>query len=87
MIKKYIITYDLNKPGQDYDSLIDAIKSYDNAYVLKSAWFVKTSRSSSEIYNHLGSFIDKTDRIFIAEITANWYCYLDQTVIDWLNRD
>jgi hypothetical protein len=87
MKKKYIITYDLNKPGQDYDSLIEAIKSYDNAYALKSAWFVKTSRPSVEIYNHLASFIDKSDGIFIAEITSNWYCYLDKTVIDWLNKD
>lgn len=87
MKKKYIITYDLNIPGQDYDSLISAIKSYDYIKVLKSAWFIKTGRSASEIYNHLRPLIDDSDRIFISEITLNHGGWLDRAVIDWLNRD
>jgi hypothetical protein len=87
MIRKYIITYDLNRPGQDYESLINAIKTYSYIKALKSAFFVKTSRSATEIYNHLRPLIDDTDRIFISEITPNHSGWLDKAVIDWLNQD
>jgi len=87
MIRKYIITYDLNIPGQDYESLINAIKSYEYIKALKSAFFVKTSRSASEIYNHLRPLIDDSDRILISEITSNNSGWLDRAVVDWLNRD
>lgn len=85
MIKKYIITYDLNKPGQDYESLLDGIRTYNHIKVMKSVWFVKTNRTVNEIYNHLRALIDSSDRLFISEITENHAGWLDERVITWLN--
>jgi hypothetical protein len=87
MKKKYIITYDLNKPGQDYETLIDAIKTYDYINAMKSTWFIRTSLSASDIRDHLNPLIDSSDSIFISEITQNWACWLKKAVIDWLNKD
>lgn len=45
-----IISYDLHKPGQNYDNLIDAIKSY-NGYckINESDWLISTADSCSNI--------------------------------------
>ena len=84
-MKKYIITYDLNKPGQDYESLINEIKRYNWIKVMKSTWFVKSSKSAQEIYTHLRRYIDDSDRIFISEITRNHAGWLNNAVWQWLN--
>ncbi len=86
MIKKYIITYDLNKPGQDYTTLINEIKKYDFIKVMESTWFVKSIKSADEISNSLKRFIDNNDRLFVSEITSNCQGWLDKRVWEWLNK-
>ena len=37
-----IVAYDINKPGQNYDELIELIKSYSSVEVGKSFWVIAT---------------------------------------------
>jgi hypothetical protein len=82
---KYIITYDLNKVGQDYSGLIGAIRAYLCSHPMESTWFVKTDKTSVSLYNDLSRFIDTNDRLFISEISTNHYGWLSQLDINFLN--
>ena len=84
----YIITYDLYKPGQNYDELIKAIKTYYWCKIAESAWVVTTTKSSSEIRDHLKSKIDKNDKLFVGKLTgeAAWYGESDD-VTKWLKEN
>lgn len=82
---KYIVTYDLNKLGQDYSGLISAIKAYPYSYPMKSAWFIKTNKAAREINEDLRRFIDVNDCLFISEISGNKGGWLGQKDWDFLN--
>lgn len=71
----YIITYDLCKPGQNYDELIKAIKTYNWCKIAESTWGVTTTKNSTEIRDYLKSKIDKNDKLFVGKLTgeAAWY--------------
>lgn len=64
----YIITYDLNRPGQNYDELIKAIKTYHWCKIAESAWVVTTTKKAEQIRDHLLSNIDSNDKIFVCKL-------------------
>jgi len=71
-----IVTYDLCAPNRDYTDLINAIKSYPGwARICESSWLIVSDRSCVAIRDHLKSYIDSNDRIFVASLTgeAAWY--------------
>lgn len=74
-MKSLIVEYDFCQPGDNYDSLIEAIKEYPMwAHITKSTWFIKTSNSCETVRDHLKSKMDSNDRLFVAELsgTAAW---------------
>jgi hypothetical protein len=70
----YLVTYDLRKPGQNYDALYDALKSYPYCHDLESVWFIQSNRNSGDIRDHLKGFIDANDRLFVSRVDywASW---------------
>lgn len=83
----YLITYDLNKPGQDYEGLYQAIRKYRNYHSLESVWFIKTTDSVTDILENLAPYIDKNDLIFICEITTNMTGRLHKQAWDFLKSN
>ncbi len=83
-MKNYLITYDLNVPWHDYNSLYNEIKRYPCIHALESVWFVKSNGSASDISTHLVKFMDKNDRLIVSEITMNHEGWLDQNKWDFL---
>lgn len=80
-----LITYDLNRPGQNYDDLHGAIKELGTwAHPLESTWIIDTSYTTSQIYTHLKSRMDANDFVFAVRITEDWASYLPQAINDWL---
>ena len=77
----YLITYDLNKPGQDYTDLIEAIKKNRNIHPMKSVWFIKSDKKVDDIFNALKPFLDENDRLIVTEMNANNQGWLSNT--DW----
>ena len=66
MMKTYIIGYDLNRPGQEYAELYEAIKAYANWWhYLDSTWIVKTNSSATEIRDNLRQHIDQNDELLV----------------------
>ncbi len=85
----YIANYDLRKPGRDYSSLINAIKSYpDWAHLLESHWGIVSNRSASEVRDHLAQFMDANDGLTVITATtpAAWRGLSDE-ISQWLKRN
>jgi hypothetical protein len=72
----YLISYDLNRGSRtDYQELYDAIKSYRTwARIAESTWIVVTDMTAKEIRDHLISFTDEKDRLFVLKsgVAAAW---------------
>ncbi len=67
-----MIGYDLNKPGQDYSALFDAIKDLSGSWwhYLDSTWLVKSDLSSGQIRDRLAAFMDASDELLVIDVTA-----------------
>jgi len=84
----YIISYDLLKPGQNYQSLYGAIKSYTRwARINQSVWAVVTNNSAVQIRDHLLNHLDSNDRIFVIKsgVEAAWRNVKCKT--EWLKEN
>ena len=82
----YLVTYDLNKSGQNYQLLFEAIKNQGNAlHALQNLWFIETDKSASQIYQNLKAVIDKNDYILISQINLNHMGFLPNNVVNWLS--
>ena len=66
-----IVEYDLCSPGQDYEELYKAIKSYPIcAPITESTWYIKTNETCVQVRDKLKAHVDKNDRIFVAALTG-----------------
>lgn len=64
-----LVTYDLNKAGQNYEALIEEIKQLGTwAKVQQSVWYLYTSYSDDEVLDRLSKVTDFNDSIFVANM-------------------
>ena len=82
----YLITYDLNKPGQDYKLLFDAIQKLGaTRHIMKSVWLLSTTHTTDTISIHLRKFIDVSDSLIVTQIHCTTSGgLLPQQYWDWL---
>ena len=71
---RYLISYDLVKPGKDYKDLIDQLERLGCKRVLLSQWVVRwNSTSAAAIRDALRTYIDGNDRLLVTCIdSADW---------------
>lgn len=84
-----LITYDLNNPGQKYEQLHEKIKAYGTwAKLMESAWIVSgPSLSAQKVYDNLGRVLDRSDRVFVVDITGeDRQGWLNQATWDWIRK-
>jgi hypothetical protein len=65
------ISYDFDKPGQDYKDLLDRLKQLKAVRILKSDWLLENSASPEAVRNDLQRFLDNNDRIMVSEVYNN----------------
>ena len=84
----YLITYDLNRPGQDYQKLYKAIEHLSNGYshCLDSTWLINTDLDADKITRKLAPYIDKNDRMLVVKITQDYQGWLDKQHCDWIAK-
>jgi hypothetical protein len=64
----YLLTYDLDKPGQNYTNLINALTSAGAVRILLSTWLVPTTESSVQIRDRYLRYLDANDRLFVTQV-------------------
>ena len=85
----YLISYDLKKPGKEYQNVHQAIKDSSNGTwckPLESVYIIYSGLSPTDIYNNVCPHMDSGDRILIIEVKNHAYWYLDKDVSDYLNQ-
>lgn len=71
-----MVTYELGQTEMDYTAFFNALKVYPKwTRVCESAWLLITDHTSAAIKDNLIKFIDKNDRLFVADLggKAAWY--------------
>lgn len=83
MARPKIVSYDLNRPGKDYDRLIGAIKAFPNAKVSDSCWIVGTGKDAVALYDDLRRHVDAGDALFVGTLAhgTKWGNCEDQAKI------
>ena len=70
-MNSYLIGYDLNRAGQDYASLIEAIKGLGPWWhCLDSTWIIKHSGPSTLIRDALSPHVDRNDELLVLKLTG-----------------
>jgi len=83
----YLVTYDLNAPGKNYDDLYEAIKSLGAWWhYLDSTWLVDTHLSAQSISDKLLSHIDKNDYLLVIKVTNEYQGWLPQKAWEWMHE-
>jgi len=72
MANNLFVSYDLYNPGQDYEKVIEAIKSLGNwAKVQKSFWYVKSNYTASDAVKVVWAAMDANDSLIVVDATNN----------------
>ena len=64
----YLISYDLDKPEQNYAGLLARLRELGAQRFLYSEWFLVQNASSTDIRDDLRTYIDNNDRILVVEV-------------------
>ncbi len=69
-MKILLVTYDLNKPNQDYETLYEILKTASTWWhYLDSTWLLATEETPNQWSEKLKPAIDSNDYLFIVDIT------------------
>lgn len=84
----YVVTYDLRKQGQDYESLLAELRRLGGHRALASFWLLNVDNTAQEVKDHLfNGYMDKNDLIWVSELTKkNTYMAMAGTN-EWLKNN
>lgn len=80
-MSKYLITYDLNNPGQKYKDVLNVIKNeISNGFCSywKSTYLVNSSLSVDGITKKIRPYLDDSDRLLVIEVKNNYQGWHDE---------
>lgn len=86
----YLVTYDLNKQGKNYDALYTCLREY--SYIrdldLDSVWFISTTQDASQIDADIRQHMDANDRLFVTRLHKGEYQgWMDKKIWEWINSN
>lgn len=86
----YLITYDLNDPGQNYEDVIQAIKDASTGVwcsYWKSSYIIRSDfQTAQEVFNKIEPFLDKNDRCLVIEVKNNKQGWLTKKQWEYINN-
>lgn len=75
MKKRYMITYDLNAPGKNYDKVIESIKNAsDGAWCSywKSSFLIRSNyQTADDVFSLIRPHLDANDSLLVIEAVNN----------------
>ena len=72
MANNLFVSYDLHKPGQNYDAVIDEIKRHGGwAKVHYSLFYLDTQESAKQVAEAVRRAMDANDRLIVVDTTNN----------------
>ncbi len=89
MANNLFISYDLYKPGQQYDQVIAEIKTLGAwAAVHKSLWYVNSTLDAAQAVSRIWAKLDANDKLIVVNATNNTAAWqnLPDEVVNQLRR-
>ena len=86
----YLITYDLNKPGQEYNELYEKIKDLSSIWWhhLDSTWLIKHEGPSTVIRDGITPKLDSNDSLLVVKLTGEGaWRGIDSKGSEWLKKN
>lgn len=80
----YTVSYDLRKPGRNYNDLYRALRQYTHCHMLESYWYIDTAESASTVRTALGQHIDSNDQLIVHRVRKNWSAHKKCRCTTWL---
>lgn len=76
----YMITYDLNTEGQNYEKVIQSIKDVSSYWCTywKSSYLIKSNLTSQQINDKIIPYLDSNDRLLVIEVKNNYRGWLSE---------
>jgi hypothetical protein len=79
-----LVSYDLKKPGRNYEPVYEYLKRFTWCKGLESVWLLDTQLNPQTVREGLGALVDANDVVFVVRIARDWssfgfYC------ANWLN--
>jgi hypothetical protein len=69
----YLVSYDLDKPGAEYDKLEEWLRNSDAQQVLNSLWILKSSEIEANLERIvMGLIVESTDSILVLRVTPGF---------------
>lgn len=81
-----LVSYDLNRPGQNYAGLIQAIERYTHCKALYSMYFIDTAEDPATVRDKLMKLIDKGDQLYVMRLRKHWAAAKKDGCTDWLQN-
>ena len=79
-----LVTYDLKKPGRNYQPVHDYLKRYTYCKGLESVWLLDTTTTTATIRDNLKALVDENDVVFVVRLVREWGS-LRYGCAEWLN--
>jgi len=80
----YIVSYDLNKVGQNYSCITEKLKAYPKHWhAQQSVWFIVSSGNASRIRDELQTCLDSNDSLFVGQLSSAAWTGLGQEFSRW----
>ena len=74
---RYVISYDLNTPGQNYQGLYDALGTINAERVLESQWIAnRVNTDAVRLRDYIWRHMDRNDRLLVTcldDASFAWY--------------
>lgn len=85
----YLVTYDLKKPGKDYVSLHNTLKTATSWWhYIDSTWIIKTEQPVEYWSEKIRSVIDGNDNFLIVDITKQRrQGWLPKKAWEWIRKN
>jgi hypothetical protein len=82
-----LVTFDSNKPGQDYSNLLNEIGGYSNVRLSKSSYAIITDKTPGVVCEEMKKHIGTGDNIYIINLKRPYKAYGSELVADWLKKE
>jgi len=83
----YCVSYDLNKPGQNYEGLYKELKNSPSWWhYLDSTWLIHTSETADQLSARLLNHIDQSDRLLAIKVVRAYQGWLTEDAWVWIRE-
>jgi hypothetical protein len=70
-MRTILVGYDLNRPGQNYPGLVEALKATPLWWhYLDSTWLLRAEESAAQVRDRLKQCVDAGDELLVVDVTG-----------------